>query len=329
MRSAKNTSKSKLVKEFKPHNVVAQDNILIYSRYKLNPREQRLILSLISEIKKTDKNLPVLKLNIDYLLDHLCLKGKDAFKSLTQITDRVLKKTLKINDKTKDSEYHELQTPWFASTEYFKSKNMVEFRFGEALVPYLLGLAGNFTSFQLKNLLNLKNKYSFKLYMVLRRWLPSTKNTVDFTLEEIKKLMQIERKKTYKEIYDIKRRILLPAKEEINKYTDIKIEIELIENKNRYVGRSPIGKVRIHIQENPNYIPATPPSKELPFSEDEKAAFKRSPLQKLSYDIQQQENLIRNLEGKVLSDELNLQKLKLEQLKLERDELKQRLPSTN
>ena len=35
------------------------------------------------------------------------------------------------------------------------------------------------------------------------------------------------------------------------------------------------------------------------------------------------------LEGKVLSDELNLQKLKLEQLKLERDELKQRLPSTN
>jgi len=273
------------------------------------------------KIKKTDVTLPIFEMNTNYLIDYLGLKGVDAYKSLKQLTERLKEKGLTIRDKTKDKEEHELQTNWLASAEYFKSKNCVEFEFSEKLMPYLIGLVGNFTSFQLKSLMRLKNKYAFKIYMILRRWHPH-KGEVDFSLKELKKLLMIDRKKAYKEVSNIRVKILQPVRDEINKYTDIKINVELLEKTNRYVGRSPIDTVRFTIQENPDYIPATPPSKELPFSDDEKAALKKSPSQKFAHDIQQQELLIRNIDGKVSDDEASLQKLKLEQLKLEFESLK-------
>ena len=326
-------SRSSYVNDFKKFNQVAQDNLLIRSRSKITSvREQKLILSLISEIKKSDKTLPILNMDIDYLIDYLDLKGKDAFKSLMVITEKILKKTLIVQDKTKDKELHALQTTWFSSAEYFKSKNRVEFMFSEKLLPYLIGLGNNFTAFQLKNLMCLRSKYAFKIYMVLKRWLNDPvvkqKGYFDMTLKEFKKMLMIERKKSYKPI-NIKAKILIPTRDEINNKTDIHIDIELLEQKNRFVGRSPLGTVRFWVKENPNYAPATPPTKELPFSDDEKAAFKKTPLQKLTHDIQMQENLIRNIEGKVPPEELNLQKLKLEQLKLERDGLKKGPVATN
>jgi len=323
------------IKSFKNFNQVAQDNLMIKARSKITSvREQKLILSLLSEIKRSDKTLPVLHMDIDYLVDYLGLKGKDAYKSLKTMTEKILHKTLIVNDKTKDKEDHELQTTWFSKAEYFKSINRVEFRFCEDLLPYLIGLSNNFTTFQLKNFMSFKNKYAFKIYMVLRRWLNDPKikqqGYLDITLKEFKKILMIDRKKAYKNNPgNIKKKVLSPARDEINKSTDIYVDIQLLEQKNRFVGRSPMGMIRFWIKDNPNCTPSIPPTKELPFSDDEKASFKKSPLQKLIHDIQQQENLIRNIKGKLSPDELNLQKLKLEQLKLEIDGLKKGSGATN
>ena len=97
---------------------------------------------------------------------------------------------------------------------------MVTLKFAPDLKPYLLKLKELYTSCRLTNVLNLKSRYSIRLYEILKcRKKRSRKKIVieEIELEELKKMLGASSK--YFSVYaDFKRRALLVAQKELKKW---------------------------------------------------------------------------------------------------------------
>lgn len=123
-------------------------------------------------------------------------------------------------------------TGWLSNIKIYKNTGKVTLEFDDELIPYLLQLKSRFTRYELRNTLYLKNKYSIRVYELLKQ-LQNIKSG-KFTIEELKNLLMLE-KGQYSRLYDFERFILKSSMEEINEYTDLDVSYE--KNKNgRKVG---------------------------------------------------------------------------------------------
>ena len=56
------------------------------------------------------------------------------------------------------------------SAEYVESGAEVKFRFADAIIPMLVELERNFTSYEVKQIANLQSRYAMRLYEFLIRF---------------------------------------------------------------------------------------------------------------------------------------------------------------
>lgn len=207
-------------------NLIVKSNQLIEARYDLNLNEQKIILYAISQINRDNKSFNSIELNITEFTDLLDTKGK-RYEEIRNIVRDLRKKEIIIN--TEDKEYI---TGWLSSITFSKNTGKIKIRFDDDLIPYLLQLKNRFTRYQLRNILYLKSKYSIRMYELLKQYESIGKR--NFSLKELKKILFIDDQ--YIRIYDFERFVLIPAKDEINKYTDIKIDYEKQKRGRKIVG---------------------------------------------------------------------------------------------
>ena len=62
------------------------------------------------------------------------------------------------------------------SAEYVESGAEVKFRFADAIIPMLVELERNFTSYEVKQIANLQSRYAMRLYEFLIRFLKQVKS---------------------------------------------------------------------------------------------------------------------------------------------------------
>ena len=89
---------------------------------------------------------------------------------------------------------------------------------------YLLNLVekgGNYTQYELWNILSLKSRYSIRLYELFRSY--AYQNKKEFEIDRLRGLLCVENYELY---HDFKRRILDKAIAEINQYTDLKVKFK-------------------------------------------------------------------------------------------------------
>lgn len=214
--------------------LVVKSNELIQASYKLTLQEGRVILLLASLIKKDDQDFNLIKIKVKDFVKFLGLTtNKDSYARVKKVTDSLGDKSLiinKINKKT--SENSRLKLQWLASSEYFEGQGYVELEFSQKLKPYLLQLGGNFTSYQLENVLKLRRSYSIRLYEMTKQWRKLQKVTVN--LEELKEILGITKDK-YKVYGNFKKKILQPSQKEICEKTDICFEITEIKKSRKVI----------------------------------------------------------------------------------------------
>jgi hypothetical protein len=93
----------------------------------------------------------------------------------------------------------------------------------------------------------LKNRYSIILYELLKDYINSSFGFPKITIEKFRNLMGIDDNK-YKRFYNLKKKVLNIAVDEINKKTDIKCEYNLfIEHGSKY------SHIQFHVEENKSY----------------------------------------------------------------------------
>lgn len=210
--------------------LVVQSNQLIEQPFRLTSKEHLLVRWFISKIQKDDTNFQVYRLKISDYMRLIGIKSGSEYKYIKEITKGLSNKGFSIK-----TDKGELQLNWFASAEYIDNEGIVEIEFSSKLKPYLIQLKECYTSSPFGFYTDMKCQYSFNLFDLLNRFMNSTNKTRYFTIDDFRQKLSIEEHE-YSLYADLKKRVINPAIEEINKYTYM-----IVDYKEDKVGRKVVG----------------------------------------------------------------------------------------
>ena len=215
--------------------VVKRDDMIQHARFSLSIQEQRCVLYAISKIKPEDTAFT------EYTFE---LKDFYALCGIEDQSYTRLKQTLKgLSDKSWwaviDDKGTESLLRWFSTLRTNKRSGRVTVKFHEDMMPYLLQLATQareqgvfYTQYGLKYVLPMRGQYSPRLYEILKSYQKNNREWF-FDLDELKHLLDCQ---TYDRWPDFRRRVLEPAIEEINQFSDLAVDFDT-EKEGRRIAR--------------------------------------------------------------------------------------------
>lgn len=214
-----------------PNLVVTKSNHLIEANYKLSLNEQRLVLSAVSQV---DGRKPIDKDN-DFTItanefsEIFKIPLKQAYEALDDAASRLYERDIKTHDSSaKTTE----RFRWVDYVKYWHGEAKVTLSFSRRVIPYLTLLHQQFTSYELKQISQMKSAYSIRLYELLVQFMKTGERNI--TLEKLRELFEL--KKQYPRFFDLKRYILIPSMKEINETTDIRVEWDVVKKGSRISG---------------------------------------------------------------------------------------------
>lgn len=218
-----NIEKSKL----NNRQVVRQKIDLSHSRTPLTRAEIDLILILISQITKEDKEFKEFEFTKKEL-EQLLGKRLDG-KQLQALAISLMKKPLLLPvDGLLDSEHWEAAS-WFSHFLY--KDGLVTCAFSPSLAPYLLQIQGQFSLGSLKSLLPMKSKYSKELYMLLSP--EAYKKVFVVDLEKLQKKLQVP--KSLISFNQFKTNVLDQAQKDMDKFSNLSFTFKITKKSRKKV----------------------------------------------------------------------------------------------
>ncbi len=214
-------------------NQVVKSNKMIQGKYKMSALEQKLVLTLCSKIKSDDDMFMEFTMTVNEFANFLGIDNKDyEFNRTLKRKCRILNnKDIEMNLGTKENPdwlfFH-----WFEYIRYIPGTATIKMKFSPVLEPYLLNLKETYTKYRLGYVINFKSEYSFRFYEIMKQYESIGERTI--TIEEIKDLLMIDKDK-YTKYSHLKAKVIQKAIEEINKYSDIKINLEKEEKEGKKV----------------------------------------------------------------------------------------------
>ena len=211
------------------HNVVVKSNDFIRrSRFDLSVVEQKIILYMVSQI---DQENPELK-EVDLSLSDFCrvcgINQKDNLSSLKETVKKLADKSAWIRLENGD----ETLIRWIEKPTIKHDTSRIKIRLDRDLVPYLLDMKENFTSYELIAVLALKSKYSIRLYELLKSF--AYQKMCDLSVVSLRK--QLCADKRYEKMYDFRRYVLDTAVDEINSFTDLNVSYQTVKDGKNIIG---------------------------------------------------------------------------------------------
>ena len=189
-------------------------NNLIDARYSLNLAQSKIFAYMVSRVfSNDDKLIPFRGSASD-----LCMVAEISRnygrleKSIDSLHD--IKFSLRKHD-------HVVKFYMFHRVRYY-DKGKIEIQFHEDMEPLLLNLKRNFTTAELEFFLRAKSHTSNKLYLICKRYL--FKGEYDINLDELKNILfGAGDHEKYRLYADFKKRVLMPALNDINTMTDLSV----------------------------------------------------------------------------------------------------------
>jgi plasmid replication initiation protein len=195
-------------------NWVFQSNKLIEASYTLTVTEQKMVRLLASMIKKDDDDFKEYKFKAKDLIKLLNTSDSRFYRDIDNITDLLMQRIIKIREvSTRGFEkYH-----WVDVAKY--RDGVLTLKINKDLKPFYLSLDW-YTKYQLKNIMQFKSTYSFRLYELLKQY--EGIGYRELTIEQLRTILDIG-KDQYPKYANLKQKVINVAVDEINKNTDIYI----------------------------------------------------------------------------------------------------------
>ena len=233
-------------------DLVVKDNALIEASHKLSEAEQRLILLAIVKGREFCDSIGQLKGK------ELTIHADDyiqAFRVDKSTAYRVLRKAVVdlyraewgykyVNSKGATVVRYERFTQ---SAEYVESGAEVKFRFADAIIPMLVELERNFTSYEVKQIANLQSRYAMRLYEFLIRFKTSKK--LEISLEDLRFRFGLLAHE-YSRMSDFKKDVLDLAVKQINEHTDITVKYDQHKRGRNITGFTFTFKYKLQVRKN-------------------------------------------------------------------------------
>lgn len=209
-------------------DLIVKSNDLIEASYRLNLYEQRLILFLMSKIKKEDVKFRKCIISVKEFAETYQLDLKNTYHEIKKTTKSLTEKSMTIKDKNNPKNY--IHISWLASASYING--ILELEFSEKLSPYLLELKNNFSKYMLEEFVTFSGVYTIRLYQMFKQYL--TIGYRYYTLEEFRRILQLENK--YPKYSNLKIKVIKSALDEINTQSNLRVVLEEKKEGKRVVG---------------------------------------------------------------------------------------------
>ena len=210
------------------HSTVVKSNDLIQkSRFSLSLLQQRILLYLISQITPVDDDFKLYEFSIAEFCKvcGISYNGR-SYNEIKAIIKDIADKSvwIKLADEKTETLVRWIEKPYINADDGY-----IRIKLDADMKPYLLQLRENFTQFELIYTLKMKSKYSIRLYELIKsiHYNELKEYVRTYKVEELKVLLDGTSYNTFK---DFHQRVLKPAVEEINKFTDKIINYEQIKN---------------------------------------------------------------------------------------------------
>lgn len=209
------------------NNWIYQSNKLIEASYALTLTEQKLIRMLASMVSKNDKDFESYEFKQSDLKKVLGISNNKFYKELDNMTDTLMQRIIKIKKVNGNGfdKYH-----WVDVAHY--SDGILKLKIHPDMKLFYMNLC-SYTKYQLKNIMQFKSTYSFRIYELLKQYEKLGERKI--SIDELRTKLDLEASE-YPKYANLKQRILLQAQKEINSKTDIKFEFEEIKACRRVEG---------------------------------------------------------------------------------------------
>jgi len=201
------------------NNWIYQSNKLIEASYSFTVLEQKLIRLLASMIKKDDVELKEYQFAATDLSKTLNIHKRNIYRELDSATDKLMARFIKMknDDNQEFDKFHLIKKA--------KLRNgILTMKIDEDMKDFYLKLNW-YTKYQLKNIMQFKSTYSFRLYELLKQYEAIGNRSI--TIEDLRNGLDID-KKQYPKYSNLKQKVINTAQKEINSCTDIFFDFEEI-----------------------------------------------------------------------------------------------------
>ena len=208
-------------------DLVVKDNVLINASYNLEVTEQRLILLSIIRARETGQGITAdsrLQIHASDYANRFDVTKEAAYDALKNAVNNLFERKFSYKEYTDNNKEIVVKSRWVSQIAYIEDSAVLEVIFAPAVVPFITRLEKHFTSYQMKQVAQVTSKYGIRLYELLIQWREIGKTPV-LEINDFRFKLGIEDTE-YKNMSDLKRRVIDPAIKQINEFTDITVTYE-------------------------------------------------------------------------------------------------------
>ena len=235
-------------------SLVWQQNRLAEARYKLNVREQKLLIYVISMIEPEAQEFGKCKVSVQGYAEMTGLQPNDLYQELRDTALSIREKTLVVEGILEPGMRRAVKRhgSWFEYVDEATGDGFVTIKLSSWLKPFLLQVRREFFKYKLNYALNLKSEYSIRLYQWLKRWqfagrktetIPQLRLQLGATEVDHEGKVTRENLAAYKHF---KNKALAPALKEINARTDLSVSFK----EEKVKGSKAVGAIVFAIRAN-------------------------------------------------------------------------------
>jgi plasmid replication initiation protein len=221
---------SKKAKPLRQHNYITE------ARYDMSALQKNIFYLLLAEIQEDDNKenvhpfYPYYKINFHELERRMGTKVR--MPELMEAVNGLVFRVYKIKEANGD----ELSSSLISSAENLPEENSIELGVSPMIKPYLLDLKKEYTEYELDTALNLKSKYSKRMYEILSQYKEEGKLSI--SVDELKYRFCIIDSETGEDIYSgwnmFEMHVLATPQKELKQHGDIEFNYDLIKTGKKY-----------------------------------------------------------------------------------------------
>jgi len=207
------------------NQLVVKANSLINASYNLEVTEQRLILLAIINARETGKGITAeskLEIHASDYMNHFNVDKSAAYEALKGAVNNLFNRQFSFKEHDDSGTEFVVKSRWVSQIAYAEEHAKLQIIFAPSVVPLITRLEKHFTSYQVRQISELTSKYAIRLYEIIIAWRSIGKTPV-FEIADLRFKLGIEAHE-YKRMSDFKNRVLESAINQINEFTDIKVE---------------------------------------------------------------------------------------------------------
>jgi len=210
----------------KKKSLIYKDNRLIQdAAFNLSLSEHRIILLCLAKCNSWEKisDNHEFIISVDDLLNDLEISKGSAYQDLTIAVNKLWDSYIQLDPNNPESKMR-----WLSAKVHRTAKGEISLYFSSQILPFISELKNRFTRYDLKNVAKFKSVYSFRFYELMMSW--QGKNQITVTVDWIREVFDLGDK--YPAIADLKKNVLLPALDDINKTSNLNVTYKQLKKGN-------------------------------------------------------------------------------------------------